>query len=241
MKNKKVVYFIIPVLVIIGIGIISLLIHWYWGNISYHIGRWYRDSILIQWIGIATNLLVVLIALFLNIFLENYRRPKFQIDCGISIPFQKATRLKNCEDVCLMHLRLRIRNVGRTSENLTEVRIEEIYRLPVNKSNKSEKDEDHDPRPLKWVGRSSISPIILNKGAFDFVDLGVRRSDIPYRFFIDFGDRGHKNLDIEENIICGFRIIGTVYGQNAKPKRFEFNMKWDPSSDFGPIQMEKIK
>jgi hypothetical protein len=234
--RKKILFFALIIFSLLLILIVLLN----WNRVILSLHSLYKNDQLVKWASIIVNLAVVIIALFLNITVEYIRRPRFRIDCGIEQPWQKQTRVKDVNDnIKQMHLRLRVWNVGRTCEYSTEVRVEKIYKITNQGRNKLIPLNDHDPRPLKWIGRDT-EPIALNVGAFDFVDLGVRRSDILDRFHLEFGKRGHFDLIMENEVINVFRIDGTVYGNKAIPQPFTFDLRWDPILDLGPIEIRKV-
>lgn len=234
-KRKKVLFFSLLICSLVLILIILIK----WKDIISFLHILYVDELLVKWAGVIVNISIIILTLFLNITLGYLRRPRFKIDCGMGSPWQKQTKLAAYDDVVQMHLRFRVTNVGRTSEGSTEVRIEKIYKITEQNSDKPIALNDHDPRPLKWVGRNT-TPIVLNVDTYDFVDLGVRRSDILERFRLDFSERGHYDLIMESDIIIGFLVDGTVYGNKAIPLHFTFELIWDPTSDFGPIKIKKI-
>lgn len=234
-KRKKVLFFS---LLICSLALI-LIILFKWKGIITFLHNLYVDELFVKWAGVIVNISIIILTLFLNITLGYFRRPRFKIDSGMGSPWQKQTKLAGNDDVVQMHLRFRVTNVGRTSEGSTEVRIEKIYKITEQNIDKPIALNDHDPRPLKWVGRNT-TPIVLNVDTYDFVDLGVRRSDILDRFSLDFSERGHYDLIMESDIISGFLVDGTVYGNKAIPLHFTFELTWDPASDFGPIKIKKI-
>jgi hypothetical protein len=201
----------------------------------------YKDEVLLKWISIFLSFFTILFALTLNVALEHFRRPRFKIDSGIREPWQTQTKVKDGnEDIIQIHLRLRVSNVGRSCEKSAEVRIEKIYKLPSQNGSKRIPIDNHDPRSLKWVGRDT-KPISMNAGIFDFVDLGVRRADILDRFRLEFEARGHYDLVMDNEEISGFLIAGTVYGEKAIPKYFQFKITWNPMSDFGPLEIKNYE
>lgn len=218
--------------------LLTLIVLLNWNRVIINLNSLYKNDQLAKWASVVVNLAVVIIALFLNITLEYIRRPRFRIDSGIEQPWQMQTKLKGADDISLMHLRLRICNVGRTCEYSTEVRVEKIYKIINQSRSELIPINDHDPRALKWVGRNT-APIALNAGAFDFVDLGVRRYDILNRFRLEFAERGNCDLVMEKDVIDGFRIVGTVYGNKAIPQPFTFDLTWDPMLDLGPIEIRR--
>jgi len=238
-KRKKVLIFSLLIFPLILI----LIILFKWKDIISFLHILYLDEVLVKWAGVIVNITIILLTLFLNITLGYFRRPRFKIDCDIGPPWQIQTKLAAAnddkDDVIQMHLRFRVTNVGRTCEDSSEVRIEKIYKINAQSIDKPIALNDHDPRPLKWVGRNT-APIVLNVDTYDFVDLGVRRSDILERFRLDFSERGHYDLIMESDIISGFLVDGTVYGNKAIPLHFTFELTWDPTSDFGPIKIKKI-
>lgn len=196
---------------------------------------WYSDTRLVAWIGVAVNLAVVIIALFLNVALERYRRPRLQVSSGDQAPWQVITGAG--EDCELLHVRLRVRNAGSGYEEGCEVRVEEVLRSPPQ-SRKPEPLTDHDPRPLKWVGRTAEA-IGLSAGAFDFVDLGVRAKSTPEHLRLDFDERGHMDLWLHPANTVAYRIVGTAYGRRAKPKPFSFELSWT-SDDFDIVRVRSL-
>jgi hypothetical protein len=207
-----------------------------WG-IRAHLTVWYSDTRLVQWAGVAANLAVVGIALFLNILLDKARQPRFRVTCRGVQPWQ-LVKVPKGEDTEKLFVRLRVQNVGRTCEDACEVRVEQVFRILPARNAKPEAIADHDPRPLKWVGRDT-KPLTLDRGAFDFVDLGVIRKDSPEAFRLDFADRGHLDLWLNEKDLAAFRITGTVYGKRAEPERFAFDLSWK-SVEFGPIAVKEV-
>lgn len=233
MRKKKLFF-----AAIIFFLLLTLIVLLNWNSVILNLYSLYKNDQLAKWASVVVTLAVVIIALFLNTTLEYIRRPRFRIDSGIEQPWQTQTKSKGADDIVQMHLRLRICNVGRTCEYSTEVRVEKIYKILNQSSGEFNLINNHDPRPLKWVGRNT-APIALNAGAFDFVDMGVRRSDILDRFRLEFADRGHFDLVMENDVINGFRIVGTVYGNKAIPQPFTFDLTWNPVLDFGPIEIRK--
>jgi len=207
------------------------------GNIQTLLATWYSDTQLVAWAGVVVNLAIVGIALFLNVLLDKFRQPRFGVTCGEARPWQVEKKADEVGDLQLLHVRLQVQNVGRSYEEACEVRVEQVFRLFSVKEMKPEPINDHDPRPLKWVGRDT-KPITLNAGAFDFADLGVRHPDLLEHFRLDFADRGHLDLWLNEKDLAGFRIVGTVYGKRAKPKPFVFDLSWKPF-EFGPILVKE--
>lgn len=219
-------------------GLLALIILYrLGGDIRAHFTAWYRDTRLVAWAGVVANLAVVGIALFLNMLLDKARQPRFRVTCREVPPWQIAKEPERL-DPELLFVRLRVQNVGRTCEEACEVRVEQVFRLFSGKDTKPQPINDHDPRPLKWVGRDT-KPITLNRGAFDFVDLGLLRADSREHFRLDFADRGHLDLWLNEKGVTAFRIAGTVYGKRAKPKPFAFDLSWK-SFEFGPIVVEEV-
>ncbi|MDF2434134.1 MAG: hypothetical protein JWP44_3765 [Mucilaginibacter sp.] len=203
--------------------------------------RDHTDDVFLKWVSIFVSFITIIFALTLNIVLEYFRRPRFRIDTGTSERWQKKTKVQNeKEEIIQMHLRFRISNVGSSCEKSAEVRLEKIYKLPVKNGAKPVPLNQHDPRPLKWVGRDT-KPIAMNAGIFDFVDLGVRRADLPDRFRLEFESRGHYDLVLDRDEYTGFLVAGTVYGEKAIPKYFQFMITWDPRRDFGPIEIKKYE
>lgn len=211
-----------------------------WGKVVDFLNASYNDTRLVQWVAVAVNLLVVFIALFLNTLLAWLRKPRFRVDFGSESPWQTETTPKDTPGVVLVHFRLRIRNIGRTAESSCEVRVEEVSRLRAGSRRRAEVRVRHDPRPLKWAGRST-QPISLSPGAFDLVDLGVRRSDTPELLRLEFADRGHLDLVLDEDLTFGFRIAGTVYGEQAIPRAFMFDLRWHPHDSQLYLETRKRK
>ena len=223
---------------ILLVGLLALVVVYrLGGGIGSHLTVWYHDTLLVQWASVAANLAVVGIALFLNILLDNARQPRFRVTCREAPPWQLVKESKE-KDTELLFVRLRVQNVGRTCEEACEVRVEQVFRLFSAKLAKPQSIADHDPRPLKWVGRDT-KPLTLNRGAFDFVDLGVIRKDSREAFRLDFADRGHLDLWLNEEDVTAFRIAGTVYGKRAEPEPFAFDLSWK-SVEFGPIVVEEV-
>jgi hypothetical protein len=230
---------ILKAAVILVMGLLVLiLLYLSVGNIRTRITTWYSDTQLVAWAGVVVNLAVVGMALFLNVLLDKFRQPRFGVTCGEARPWQVEKKADEVGDLQLLHVRLQVQNVGRSYEGACEVRVEQVFRLFSAKEMKPEPINEHDPRPLKWVGRDT-KPATLNAGAFDFVDLGVRHPESPENFRLDFADRGHLDLWLNEKDVAGFRIVGTVYGQRAKPKPFAFDLSWK-SSEFGPILVKEL-
>jgi hypothetical protein len=207
------------------------------GDIRTRITTWYSDSRLVAWAGVLANLAVVGIALFLNVLLDEFRQPRFRVTCGVAPPWQLEKKADEVGDLRLLHVRLQVQNVGRSYEDACEVRVEQVFRLFSERDIKPQPINEHDPRPLKWVGRDT-RPITLNAGAFDFADLGVRHPDSLEYFRLDFADRGHLDLWLNEKEAAGFRLVGTVYGKRAKPRPFVFDIGWKPF-EFGPILVKE--
>jgi hypothetical protein len=207
-------------------------------NIQTLLVTWYSDDRLVKWVGVVVNLAVVGIALFLNVLLDQFHQPRFDLTCGDARPWQVEKKSYRLGGLQLLHVRLQVQNVGRSYEGACEVRVEQVFRLFSAKEMKPEPIHEHDPRPLKWVGRDT-KPITLNAGAFDFVDLGIRHPDSLENFRLDFADRGHLDLWLNEKDVAGFRIVGTVYGMRAKPKSFAFDLSWK-SYEFGPILLKEL-
>ena len=196
---------------------------------------WYSDTRLVAWTGVRVNLSVVIIALFLNVALERYRRPRLSVSCGEQAPWQVITETSEGSE--LLHVRLRVQNSGRDYEEACEVRVEEVLRSPV-RNQEPARPLDHDPRTLKWVGRTT-QPISLSPGAFDFVDLAAQRRDSPEYIRLDFDERGHLDLWLKEVGRAGYYfIVGTAYGRRARPKPFKFQITWE-SEDFGIINIRR--
>ena len=220
------------------VGLLALIVMYRLGtNIRTHLVTWYFDKHLVEWAAVVVNLAVVGIALFLNILLDKSRQPRFRITCGDVRPWQIVKESERL-DTELLYVRLRVQNVGRTCEDACEVRVEQVFRLLSGKDTRPEPIFDHDPRPLKWVGRDT-KPLTLNRGAFDFVDLGVIRKDSREAFRLEFADRGHLDLWLNEEDVSAFRIAGTVYGKRAEPEPFAFDLSWK-SIEFGPIAVEEV-
>jgi hypothetical protein len=184
-------------------------------------------------VSIASLCVSLVLTLFVNLFWNYLRKPRFRVGYGEGPPWQIYTTADTTE---LLHVRLRVQNVGRTQEEACEVRIEEVSRLLSD--GKLQPINEHDPRPLKWVGRET-KPIALNSGAFDFVDLGVRRQDSRGYFRLEFADRGRLDLWLNQNDAVGFRISGTVYGKEAEPRSFLFDLSWKPSEP-GPVNVKEL-
>jgi hypothetical protein len=204
------------------------------GDIQTRLITWYSDKQLVAWVGVLANFAVVGVALFLNLLLESFRRSRFRVTCRDTQPWQ-VTINAEAENVQLLFVRLQVQNIGRTYEEACEVRIEQVLRLFSNKDRQPEPLEDLVPRPLKWIERDTSS-ISLNTGTFDFVDLGVRRSDSLDLFRLDFPNRPHLDLWLDDTTI-GFRVAGAVYGKRAKPQSFTFDLFWN-SFEFGPIKVK---
>jgi len=224
------------VILLMGL-LVLILLYLSVGDIRIRITTWYSDTQLVAWAGVVVNLAVVGIALFLNVLLDKFRRPRFRVTCGEARPWQVEKKADEVGDLQLLHVRLQVQNVGRSYEEACEVRVEQVFRLFLAKEMKPETINEHDPRPLKWVGRDT-KPTTLNTGAFDFADLGVRHPDSLEHFRLDFADRGHLDLWINEKDVAGFRIVGTVYGKRAKPKSFAFDLSWK-SFEFGHILVKE--
>jgi hypothetical protein len=207
------------------------------GYIRTHLTAWYCDTRLVAWAGVVASLAVVGIALFLNVLLDKARQPRFRVTCREGPPWQIAKESETLDSKFLF-VRLRVQNVGRTCEEACEVRVEQVVRLFSGKDTKPQPINEHDPRPLKWVGRDT-KPATLNRGAFDFVDLGLLHADSREHFRLDFADRGHLDLWLNEKDVTAFRIAGTVYGKRAKPNPFAFDLSWK-SFEFGPIVVEEV-
>jgi len=219
-------------------GLLGLLLFYlFFRNIRSTITAWYSDTNLVAWVGVVVNLAVVGIALFLNLLLDKFRRPRFRVTCGEARPWQVEKKADEGGGLQLLHVRLEVQNVGRSYEEACEVRVEQVLRLFSAKETKPEPINEHDPRPLKWVGRDT-KPTTLSAGAFDFADLGVLRSDSLENFRLDFADRGHLDLSLTAKGVVGFRIVGTVYGKRAKPRPFAFDLTWK-SLEFAPILVKE--
>jgi len=197
----------------------------------------YADTHLVAWASVVVNLAVVVIAIFLNVLLDRFRQPRFHVTCRETRPWQVEIRTDELGAPRLLYVRLQVRNVGRSYEEACEVRVEQVLRLYSESGMKPEVINDHDPRPLKWVGRST-TPITLNAGSFDFADLGVLLSEPLELFRLDFAERGHLDLWLNVKGIAGFRIVGTIYGKRAKPSRFAFDLSWS-LYQFGPILVKE--
>ena len=220
--------------------LVGLLVGFFWGCIdasdSVSVFDMLMNASFIAWAGVAANLLVVFIALFLNLGLECYRAPKFRGDWGASVPYQILMRYSYDAEICFT--RLCITNRGRTAAEACEVRVERVYCVMEEADQITLHPlQNHDPRPLKWVGRSP-EPIPLNRGSFDFVDLGVRRSDSMGVFRLEFEERGNLDLALTDDRIRAFRLVGAVYGMKAKPREFAIHLKWGNEGKFGPVQIE---
>src|SRR5712692_4492696 len=159
------------------------------GDIQTKLATWYSDTRLVAWASVVVNLAVVVIALFLNVLFDKFRQPRFRVTCREARPWQVEKEAHEVGDPKLLHVRLRVQNVGRSYEEACEVRVERVLRLYSANDMKPDAINDHDPRPLKWVGRDT-KPITLDAGAFDFVDLGVHLPYSPEFFRLDFADRG---------------------------------------------------
>jgi hypothetical protein len=182
---------------------------------------------------------LVFVTLLLTILRERYNRPYFHISSSEKPPFQTLwTNVSEEGEVQLQFVRLRIQNVGATAESECEVRIERIIKTPGDGKADAVVRADHDPRPLKWVGRDT-RPIALGVGAFDFVDLGIRRRNLPEHFVLDFVDRGTCDLHLTDDVKA-FRIEGHVYGKSAQPRLFAFELTWDSHGDFQPIKIREV-
>jgi len=206
-------------------------------DIRTHLSGWYHDKDLVAWAGVVATLAVVGIALFLNLLTDRARQPRFRVTCRDVPPWQIAKQSGRL-DAELLFVRLQVQNVGRTCEEACEVRVERVFRLFSGNVMTPQPINDHDPRPLKWVGRDT-KPVTLNRGAFDFVDLGLLSADSREHFRLDFADRGHLDLWLNEKDVTAFRIAGTVYGKRAKPKPFAFDLSWK-LFEFGPIVVEEV-
>ena len=182
---------------------------------------------------------LVFVTLLITILRERYNRPYFKIISSDKKPFQILwTDVSNDRPVQLQYVRLKIQNVGSASEGKCEVRIEKIVQIARSGKLEDVVMEDHDPRPLKWVGRDTC-PIALGVGAFDFVDLGIRRPTNPHHFLLDFVDRGFCDIQLNDQIKA-FRVEGHVYGEKAQPLSFAFELTWDLRGDFRPINIKEI-
>jgi len=191
------------------------------------ISKFLGNTQVIAWVGVAVNFGVVFVAVFLNILHAWYLKPRFSITCGSSPPYQLEKPLQSPNGAFLLHVRLRVQNTGRSSVEGCEVRMENIYELRKGTRDlRAVARDDHDPRALKWVGRDT-NPIALNRGAFDHVDLGARRSDFIENFRVEFSTRGHMDLNLSDPDITAFRLEGAVYGKGAKPKHFAFSLSWE--------------
>jgi hypothetical protein len=191
------------------------------------ISKFLGNTQVVAWIGIAVNFGVVFVAVFLNVLHTLYLRPRFSITCGSSPPYQLEKPLESPDRAFLLFIRLRVQNTGRSAVEGCEVRLEKIYELRRSPAGlHAVARDDHDPRALKWVGRDT-NPISLNRGAFDHVDLGARRSDFMENFRLEFSTRGHMDLRLSDPDITAFRLEGAVYGKGAKPKHFAFSLSWD--------------
>lgn len=168
---------------------------------------------------------------------EDYNLPRFQIACSDIPPYQRYVR--NDEGMRQLHVRLHVANVGRAAEDACEVRVEKIEWLPANVHDQPVAYSDHDPRPLKWAGRGT-EPVPINTGAFDLVNLGVRRADFLENLHVDFDARGAYDLNLADKAIRGFRISGTVYGKKARPEPFVFDVSWNSVGDLTPIKIERV-
>ena len=193
---------------------------------------WYSDTRLVAWAGVGVNLAVVIIALFLNVALERYRRPRLQVSSGEQAPWQVVTGTSEGSD--LLHVRLRVQNSGRDYEEACEVRVEEVLCSSAT-SQEPAPLTDHDPRTLKWVGRTT-KPISLSAGAFDFVDLGVRSKHSPEHVRLEFDERGHLDLWLRGTDCTAYLIVGTAYGRRARPRPFKFDISWN-RDDFGTVRI----
>jgi hypothetical protein len=168
---------------------------------------------------------------------DDFNLPRFQIACSDRPPCQRV--IINKEGIRQLHVRLQVTNVGRTPEDACEVRVEKIERLHATVHDQHVFACDHDPRPLKWAGRGT-EPIPINTGAFDLVNLGVRRADFLENLHLDFDARGAFELNLADSTIRGFRIGGTVYGKKAKPEPFAFDVSWNSVGDLTPIKIERV-
>jgi hypothetical protein len=198
----------------------------------------YRDKDFVAWAGVIMNLAVVGVALFLNVLLERFRQPRFRLTCQAGPPWQIVKSDGTDNGVGLRFVRLKVHNVGRTFEEACEVRIERVLEISPERNHECEPVADHDPRPLKWVGRET-RPLILNAGAFDLVDLGIRRSDSPDHFRLDFADRGHLDLFVNDISVVGYRVKGAVYGKRATPQPFTIDLRWT-SSQFDELNTKVV-
>lgn len=203
--------------------------------------NFFRNPQVVGWAGVVATILVIFIALFLNILREDYQRPRFIITCGSSAPYQVKTEIRDSDgSQQLLHIRLGVQNVGRSVTEACEVRLERILEIRSESGRlKSVARTDHDPRALKWIGRDT-TPIPLSPGAFDFVDLGAQNSGFMENFRVDFQDRGHIDLNIADPSIMGFELKGTVYGKNAVPKQFTFQLSWEMNAGLQPVNILEI-
>jgi hypothetical protein len=184
--------------------------------------------------GLISAFVSALVALFINVFLPYLRKPRFRVSCGEDLPWQVFTTDES-GGTSMLHVRLKVQNIGWIQEEACEVRIEQVFRVYATKI---EPFLDHDPRPLKWVGRDT-KPLALNTGAFDYVDLGVRRQDSLNHLRLDFANRGHLDLFINEEDLVGYRITGAIYGKQAQPRSFTFDLSWK-TFDFSQINVKEL-
>jgi hypothetical protein len=225
-------YLVLAIAVILAFTIIGS------GNLRISASTLYADEQFARWVAIAMNLLVVGVALFLNILLEWFRQPRYRLSCQSGPPWQILKREGENGEIRLMFVRLRVMNVGRTFEEACEIRAEEISMIGPDLHGYLKPIVEHDPRPLKWVGRDT-RPNLLNAGAFDLVDIGVRRSDSPDFFRIDFSDRGHLDIAVNDVSTIGCVIKGSIYGRRSMPRHFAIKITWT-SSDFDKIDTRMI-
>ena len=193
----------------------------------------------IAWAAVGTNIAIVFVALFLNIIRDNWNRARFTISTGKEPPFQVLNQSAS-EKYDLLHVRLKVTNTGRKATEACEVRLEKLTQIfKRNGRKQSLSINKFDPRALKWIGRDT-KPIQLNAGSFDFVDLGVLRSDFLENFRIEFQQRGHVDLNYYDQDTKSFRIAGSVYGDNSVPEYFEIEMSWQPFGEISQIRIAKV-
>lgn len=189
-----------------------------------------KDKTVIAWIGAGVNLAVVFVALFVNVLHEHLRKPRFRITSGQEPPYQIVESVNGAETKTeRLYVRFCAENCGLTATEGCEVRLEKIEAVQENEGKEVLCALDHDPRPLKWVGRS-CSPIALSPGAFDFVDLGAQNEDYQENFRIEFDERGHLDLNLVKDSAKAYILRGHVYGKGAVPQDFSFRMKWEVDS-----------
>ena len=195
-----------------------------------------RDPQVVAWVAVGANLAVVFVALFVNIFHEYCKRARFEITCGMEPPWQITADLPGMPGLHLLYVRLRVQNVGLNPTEACEVRLETIEELRVRDDTLESRTVDHDPRPLKWIGRD-CAPIALNPGTFDFVDLGAQNEDFRENLRLEFCERGNMDLNRVEHEVDTYRLRGSVYGKGAQPRSFTFLVTWDVEGTLTPIKI----